>query len=90
MSESLMLKWGTIKGWEVRTDRSKEILKKYVSLGASAGAAQQRDTPEQKQLICDLIDAVDCETIYLAWSGEDVSKEAAKAYVMGYDRLAAP
>lgn len=41
-------------------------------------------TPEHKKAVCDLIDALDCDTIHLDWEGKDVSKDEAKKYVMEY------
>lgn len=84
MTESLTLKWGTLKGWNLERDETKDILKRYAGLGMKESAMAQRDTPEQKQLICDLIDAVDCETISNDWSGEDMTKDEAKKYVQTY------
>lgn len=49
----------------------------------------QRDTPEQKQLICDLIDLCDGE-IWNDWDGVVMSKEDAKKYVMTYGQRKAP
>jgi hypothetical protein len=46
----------------------------------------QRDTPRQKEIICELIDLCDGDTIYLEWDGVDVSKAEAKKYVMDYNR----
>lgn len=85
MNEYLTLKWGTLKSWNFEgNDRAAEILQKYASYGMAWGAMQQRDTPEQKQLICELIDAGNFETVCLDWEGKDVSKEEAKKYVMEY------
>jgi hypothetical protein len=83
MAESLLLKWGTLKGWDLESEKSLDIIRRYEDLGASMSAMAQRDTPEQKQLICDLIDAVDGE-IMNDWSGEVMSKDEAKKYVMEY------
>lgn len=44
----------------------------------------QRDSPEQKDLICQMIDRCNAETIYLEWDGEYVTKERAKSYVLEY------
>ena len=83
----LTLKWGTLKGWDFsHNKKAAALLKKYVALGSAMGAMQQRDTPEQKELICQMIDAVDCEQIYLDWDGKYVSKDDAKRYVQDYKR----
>lgn len=85
-TESLSLKWGTLKSWNVTTEASKAALKKYFDAPVSMSAMAQRDTPEQKEAICELIDVLDAKEIYLNWDGEYVSKEKAKKYVMEYNR----
>ena len=52
------LKWGTMKSWNISSEKGKELLKKYYGLGCSISAAMQKDTPEQKELICQMIDTV--------------------------------
>jgi hypothetical protein len=80
----LTLKWGTLKSWNFEgIEEAIPLFKRYGEIGSSFGAAQQNDTPEQKEIICKLIDLVPGE-IYLDWSGEYVSKEEAKKYVMEY------
>jgi hypothetical protein len=81
--ESLLLKWGTLKGWDLRTDASRAAAQRYADFGMSMGAMQQRDTDEQKRALCDLIDAIDGEIVN-DWSGETLTKEEAKRYVLGY------
>lgn len=85
--ESLTLKWGTLKGWRLNQGGpAKAALNRWAEGGYSMSAMMQEDTPEQKQAILDLIDALDADTVHLDWEGEDVSKEAAKQYVMEYGR----
>lgn len=79
----LALKWGTLKGWEIHSETGLALLKRYFEIGASMGAMQQRDTPEQKEIICQLIDGC-AGDIYLDWDGVYVSKEKAKEYVRHY------
>ena len=43
----------------------------------------QRDTPKQRELICKMIDKVDCP-IYNDWTGEIMSKQEAKDYIREY------
>ena len=85
MSEHLLLKWGTLKGWKVESEAAKAALEKYHSEPVSWGCAQQRDTADQKQAICDLIDAIDGE-IQNDWTGEMMTKDEAKKYVREYRR----
>ncbi len=84
MAESLTLKWGTLKAWNLERDETKDLFNRYAAHGMKVSAMAQHDNPEQKQLICDLIDAVDCETIGNDWSGEDMTKAEAKKYVLEY------
>lgn len=84
-TESLSLKWGTLKGWDLKRDESIAILNRYAELGMSFGAMQQNDTPEQKQIICELIDAID-GPIDNDWSGEAMTKAEAKEYVLNYGK----
>lgn len=83
--EYLLLKWGTLKGWNLESEKSREIMKRYLSGGSSFSAMDQRDTPEQKQAICDLIDAIN-GPIHNDWTGDAMTKDEAKAYVLGYGR----
>jgi hypothetical protein len=77
------LKWGTLKSWQLTSERGEQLIKRYQEIGSSFSAMAQRDTPEQKEIICELIDTVPGE-IYLDWDGKYVSKEEAKKYVMEY------
>lgn len=81
--DSVSLKWGTLKSWDIHSETGMALLKRYHEIGASWGAATQRDTPEQKEIICQLIDGC-AGDIYLDWDGKHVSKEEAKKYVRGY------
>lgn len=82
--DHLGLKWGTLKKWHFRgTKKQIAILKEYNSLGVSMGAAQQQDTPRQKELICELID--ECNgRIWNDWTGKKMTKKQAKKYVLEY------
>lgn len=82
--DHLTLKWGTLKSWSFASKEAKELLDRYFKLGVSISAACQKDTTEQKEILCKLIDVGDFEDVYLAWDGVHVSKEEAKKYVMEY------
>ena len=82
----LVLKWGTLKRWEFTSEKGKTLMKEYFEIGSSVSAMSQRDTPRQKEIICELINECDGDTIYLDWDGKDVSKQEAKDYVMNYNR----
>ena len=87
MSEEtyLTLKWGTLKSYNFNgSDEGSKLLKEYRKIGESFSAMAQKDTPRQKEIICELIDLCDGDTIYLEWDGKDVPKQEAKDYVMNY------
>jgi len=83
-SDYMTLKWGTLKAWRLTSDKGRELLQRYYELGACVSCALQKDTPEQKELVCQMIDECNADTIYLDWEGKWVSKEEAKRYVRGY------
>lgn len=82
--DSLLLKWGTLKGWNCQSDAAKAALRAYAEAGEhSASAILQHDTPDMKEALCRLIDAIDGE-ITNDWSGDQMSKDEAKDYVRNY------
>lgn len=85
-NDSLWLKWGTLKAWDLKSERGQELLKQYFALGSSMGAAQQNDTDEQKKLICEMIDEADCP-IGNDWEGTYMTKAEAKEYVLNYGKF---
>lgn len=87
-NDYLSLKWGSLKAWNLTSEKGRDLLTQYVNLGATYGAMQKHDTPEQKVLICQMIDECAAPTIFLDWDGKDVSKDEAKRYVMEYGKSA--
>lgn len=85
MSEHLLLKWGSLKGWELESEASMTALRKFHEDPASMSAAMQRNTDHQVEALCELIDAVDGEIVN-DWSGETMTKDEAKKYVREYRR----
>ena len=83
-ADHISLKWGTLKSWHLTSEKGQELLRKYYALGSSISAMSQRDTPEQKDLICQMIDECGTDDIWLDWDGKQVSKDEAKKYVMEY------
>ena len=82
--DTLTLKWGTLKAWRFVSDEAQKVAKDVDTRGLSwsMSAAAQDMTPAHKQAVCDLIDAVNCEEIWNDWTGEKMSKDEAKKYVM--------
>lgn len=70
--------------WQFDSETAKTLLNEYHEIGSEISAIEQHDTPRQKEIICELVDECDGDTIYLEWNGKDVSKEDAKKYVMEY------
>lgn len=82
---SLTLKWGTVKGWNLETEEATTALQKWADFGrALGGAIMQRDSPEQQKALLDAIDHMD--EIWLDWEGKKVSREEAKDYVRNYGK----
>lgn len=78
------LKFGTLKSWDVKTDKGRDLLAKWAALGYAMSTFDQKDTPEQVDLMCALIDEVDA--IWLDWDGVAPTKEDAKKYLREYPR----
>ena len=77
----ILFKWGTLKGWKLNSERGQELLKQYHEIGSSVSAMTQKDTDEQKALICEMID--ECDGVLQSdWSGEYFTKEQAKQYIL--------
>lgn len=84
MTNSLTLKWGTVKGWDLESEEALAALKKWHDYGVSMSAAMQKDSPEQQQALLDAIDFMD--EIWLDWEEKMVTREEAKAYVLNYHK----
>ena len=84
--EYLLLKWGTLKGCNLNgNDAGMAALERYCADPMSAGAMTQHDTEAQKQALCDIIDALN-GPITNDWSGEKMTKDEAKKYVLEYGK----
>lgn len=82
--DQLTLKWGTMKAWHLKTEAARAAAKRYFEIGEhSMSAMAQHDTPEQREAMCDLIDAIDGE-IWNDWDGVQMTKDEAKKYVREY------
>lgn len=84
MRESLTLKWGSLKNWQLDEEGPAFFaLKKYFNDPVSMSAALQKDTDAQKDALCELVDALDGE-IWNDWDSVTMSKEEAKTYIRNY------
>jgi len=82
--EYLTLKWGTLKSWSFG-DWATPLFKEYSNIGSCVSVMCQKDTPRQKEIICELIDGGKFKKVFLDWDGKYVTKKQAKKYVMEYD-----
>lgn len=85
MAEHLLLKWGTVKGWNNLSEASGKILERYFADGVPLSCAMDHPDEARKVVLCELIDQID-GTIHNDWEGKDMSKDEAKKYVMEYGR----
>lgn len=83
--DHLTLKWGTLKSWKFHSKKALKLLKEYGEIGSSMSAMCQKDTPRQKEILCELIDEGNFKKVYLDWDGIEVSKAKAKKYVLSAD-----
>lgn len=83
--EHILFKWGSLKSWNLKSEKGKELLRKYIGLGSSASVMLQHDTEEQKEIICQMID--ECSgSLSNDWDGNKYTKQQAKDYVMNYGK----
>lgn len=84
--EKLGLKWGGLKAWDMRTDKSIAALRAYFDAGEQCmSAAMQRNNDAQKKALCNLVDATNAQ-IYNDWTGEKMTKAEAKDYILNFGK----
>lgn len=88
MVDRLTLKWGTVKGWKFDSQPAQEAAKHYLALPQSASAAAQDMTDEHVARLCALISVLDPDAheIWNDWTGEQMTKDEAQAYIRSYRR----
>lgn len=83
-NDYITLKWGTLKSWRLTNPALDPLIEEYNQEGGTnMSAMAQRDTLRQKEIICEMIDIIG-KPVYNDWSGEEMSVEEAKKYVMEY------
>jgi len=86
--EQIFLKWGTLKGWSNLSEASTILLQRYVDLGYCLSAASQKDTPEQKVILCELLRQLQGRIIN-DWTARERSVNEAIKYIEDYGQAAA-
>lgn len=85
MADEITLKWGTLKSYNVQDEDTLKLLNKYFDEGVSMSAMAQRDTDEQKEILCQIIEKIN-RPVYLHWDGKYISVEEAKEYIRTYGK----
>lgn len=85
MGEHLLLKWGTVKGWDNASEASQALLRRFFADRKSLGAMTDHPDDERVEILCELIDQLDGEIQY-DWTGKTMTKDEAKAYVRDYNK----
>jgi hypothetical protein len=81
MQDELSLKWGKMKSWSLRSGPARVAGQKYIDLAKAIKWEDWDGSDAQKQCLCEIIDAVNCD-ITNDWNGSVISKADAKRYVM--------
>jgi len=83
-NDYITLKWGTLKSWRLTNPALDPLIEEYNQEGGTnMSAMAQRDTLRQKEIICEMIDIIG-KPVPNNWTGEEMSVEEAKQYVMEY------
>lgn len=80
----IILKWGTLKGWGYLNSEQANALQKWHDLGCSAIAMMPFTDAGHNQALCDAIDLFEDGQITNDWTGEKMTREQAKKYIMEY------
>lgn len=84
---TLLLKWGTVKGWsKIRPGECFELLKQYLE-DSPISCAMDKPDEARKAILCELIDKFE-GTIWNDWDNKEMTKVEAKQYVLGYGAAA--
>lgn len=82
-TESLTLKWGSVKGWDNLSATSVAILQRFFADGVPLSAMSDHPDEARREILCELIDQLDGEIVN-EWEGKVMTKDEAKAYVRDY------
>lgn len=85
-NDSLLLKWGTVKRWDFKNEDCEawQLLKEYLK-DSPLSCMANHPTEERKELLCKVIDKLNGE-IQNDWTGEIMTKEEAKKYILQYGK----
>lgn len=80
----LLLKWGTVKGWDMHTPECLELMASYMENAPLGGANDQPDE-RRKSILYDIIDKMEGD-IWSDWTGVQFTKDEAKNYIRDYGK----
>jgi len=84
MSEKhLLLKWGTVKGYDNLEKNDIKILKRYFEDGVPMSCMMDKPDQARRKILCEFIDQFD-GLITNDWTGKTMDKDEAKKYVTEY------
>jgi hypothetical protein len=87
MEDYILLKWGTVKGWCFEKDCNQKafsLLQEYME-EMPLGCATHRPDDEKRKILCNVVDVFTGD-IQNDWTGEIMSKEQAKEYIINYGK----
>jgi hypothetical protein len=86
LTPRLLLKWGTLKGWEHIPEANQDLVRRFLD-GSSWACANDQPSDDRKAILCELIRAHTGD-IQNDWDGEHYTQEQAVDYVMNYGKAA--
>ena len=66
MKDELVLKWGTIKQYDLFSEAAKKASDAYQKAPGNY-SLPHKETDEQKKLLCALIDSLNADFVFLSW-----------------------
>ena len=83
---TLLLKFGTLKGWDDLSQAQIEALEKWRDSENGLGTLQASRTDESNRLLCEALDLFEDGQITNDWDGCTYTIQQAKNYIMEYGK----
>lgn len=81
--KELLLKWGTVKGWDGLEPKDIAFLEQYFKDGQPLSCTQDKPTKERREILCNMIRQFD-GVIWNDWEDKKMTKEEAISYLENY------
>lgn len=82
LKDNMSLKWGQVASWSLNTPAARVAGTAYIERSRNVDWQAWDGSEEKRLLICGIIDAMDGD-ITSDWTGEPITKDEAKRYIMG-------